>query len=78
MGHRRIEKLKEEAKGSILLDVLIGLLIASIALLFTLGSIALAARTAKQSRDRVIQLIMSRNEHAEQRKVVFIKEMLKE
>lgn len=70
--------MKEEAKGSVLLDVLIGLLIASTALLSTLGSIALAARTTEQLRDRVIQLITSRNEHAEQRKVVFIKEILKE
>lgn len=65
-------------KGYVLLDVLTGLFIASIALLLALGGIALAARTAKQCRERVIQLIAAGNEHAEHRKVVFIEETLKE
>lgn len=74
-------RLKAKGKGSrgtVLLDVLVGLFIATTALLVILGSIALAARIAKQSQERVIQLITSRNEYAEQRKVVFTEELLKE
>ncbi len=50
--------------GSILLDVLVTLLIASTALLVTLGSIALTARAAGRVSERVAQLVSARNEDA--------------
>jgi len=58
-------------KGFVLIDVLSALLIAAVAILLTLSSIALAARTAKLAKDRAIQLVSTRNENVNKRETVF-------
>ena len=58
-------------KGFVLIDVLSALLIATVAILLTLSSIALAARTAKLAKERVIQLISTRNENVNKKETVF-------
>jgi hypothetical protein len=63
-------------RGFIFIDVLSALLIAGTALLIVLGSIALAARTARRVTDRAVQLVTARNEHAEKQKVLFTKKLL--
>ena len=61
-------------KGFVLIDVLSALLIATVAILLTLSSIALAARTAKLAKERVIQLVSTRNENVNKRATVFSQE----
>ena len=61
-------------KGFILIDVLSALLIATVAILLTLSSIALAARTAKLVKERVIQLVSTRNENVNKKETVFFSE----
>ncbi|HEB11960.1 MAG TPA: hypothetical protein ENI06_12200 [Spirochaetales bacterium] len=61
-------------KGFVLIDVLSALLIATVAILLTLSSIALAARTAKLVKERVIQLISTRNENVKERETLFYPE----
>ena len=61
-------------KGFVLIDVLSALLIASVAILLTLSSIALAARTAKLAKERVIELISTRNENVNKRETLFLSE----
>ena len=61
-------------KGFVLIDVLSALLIATVAILLTLSSIALAARTAKLAKERVIRLISTRNENVDKRETVFFSE----
>jgi len=58
-------------KGFVLIDVLSALLIAAVAILLTLSSIALAARTAKLAKERVIWLISTRNETANNKETLF-------
>lgn len=61
-------------KGFVLIDVLSALLIATVAILLTLSSIALAARTAKLVKERVIQLVLTRNENVKERETLFYPE----
>lgn len=63
-------------KGFVLIDVLSALLIAAVAILLTLSSIALAARTAKLAKERVIQLVATRNENAKNKETLFSPEKL--
>ena len=58
-------------KGFVLIDVLSALLIAAAAILLTLSSIALAARTARLVKDRVIELVSTRNETADNKETLF-------
>ncbi len=58
-------------KGFVLIDVLSALLIATVAILLTLSSIALAARTARLVKERVIQLVSTRNENVKERETLF-------
>lgn len=60
-----------KARGSVLLDVLAALLIASSALLICLGGFALAARTAGKAYEEAYRLIAARNEYAQNRATVF-------
>ena len=61
-------------KGFVLIDVLSALLIAVVAILLTLSSITLAARTAKLAKERVIQLISTRNENVKKKETLFFSE----
>ena len=65
---------KRTQRGSVLLDVLVALLIASTALLLSLGGIALAARTSQTSERRILELIADRSEHARNRTKIFTAE----
>ena len=48
--------------GSVFIDILITLLIASTALLLILGGISMAGRTAAITKERILQIISTRNE----------------
>jgi Tfp pilus assembly protein PilV len=63
-------------RGFALLDVLVALLISSIALLAVLGGIALAARTARTARQRFEQLVAARNQDASEQRLRFTQEAL--
>jgi len=60
--------------GFALIDVLVALLISSIALLSVLGGISLSARTARAARQRFIQLVAARNQDASEQQLSFITE----
>ena len=60
--------------GFILIDVLVALLLMSFSLIVIFGNIALAARNAALSRERLNRLITERNERAEKKTVRFYKE----
>jgi len=62
--------------GYALIDVLVALLISSIALLAVLGGIALSARTARATRQRFIQIVTARNKDASEQQLSFIQETL--
>ena len=57
--------------GFALIDVLVALMISSIALLAVLGGIALAARTARATRQRLIQEVAARNRYASEQRLSF-------
>ena len=61
-------------RGFALLDVLVALLISSIALLTVLGGIALSARTARSARQRFIQMVATRNQDASEQRLSFTQE----
>ena len=63
-------------RGFALLDVLVALLISSMALLAVLGGISLAARTARATRQRLIQIVASRNQDASEQRLSFVTENL--
>lgn len=63
-------------RGFALLDVLVALLISSLALLAVLGGISLSARAARATRQRLIQLVASRNQDASEQKLSFVSENL--
>ena len=73
MGRLRGEakRRRTSTRGSVLLDVLAALLIASSALLICLGGFALAARSAGRAYERAYRLIAARNEYAQNRATVF-------
>ena len=72
MGKVRLKK--RHRKGFILIDVLVALLLMSFSLIVIFGNIALAARNAALSRERLNRLITERNERAEKKPVRFYKE----
>ncbi|KPJ84030.1 MAG: hypothetical protein AMS17_16810 [Spirochaetes bacterium DG_61] len=72
MGKVRFKK--RYRKGFILIDVLVALLLMSFSLIVIFGNIALAARNAALSRQRLNRLITERNERAEKKTVRFYKE----
>jgi Tfp pilus assembly protein PilV len=63
-------------RGFALLDVLVALLISSMALLAVLGGISLSARAARAARQRLIQIVASRNQDASEQKLSFVGENL--
>jgi CHASE1-domain containing sensor protein len=65
---------RRKQRGSVLLDLLLALLIASTALLLSLGGIALAARTSQTSERRILELIAKRSEDARSRTEIFTAE----
>ena len=62
--------------GFALLDVLVALLISSLALLAVVGGIALSARAARATRQRLIQMVSSRNQDASEQRLSFYTEDL--
>lgn len=74
----KLKKGDRNEAGSVLLDIIIALLIASTAVLSTLSGIALAARTAGKAKDQSEQLIQDRNEKAATRQTLFTHESLAE
>ena len=58
--------------GFALIDVLVALMISSIALLAVLGGIALAARTARATRQRLIQAVAARNQYASEQRLTYV------
>ena len=62
--------------GFALIDVLVALLISSIALLAVLGGIGLSARTARAARQRFIQIVAARNQDASEQQLSFVQETL--
>ena len=63
-------------RGFALLDVLVALLISSMALLAVIGGISLSARAARATRQRLIQIVASRNQDASEQKLSFVAENL--
>jgi Tfp pilus assembly protein PilV len=59
-------------RGFALIDVLVALLVSSIALLTVLGGIALAARTARATRQRLLQEVAARNRYASEQRLQFV------
>ena len=57
--------------GFALLDVLVGVLIASVALVSMFGGIALAGRTTRGIGERLAALVRMENEDAQGRRLVF-------
>ena len=62
-------------RGYALIDVLVALMISSIALLAVLGGIALSARTARATRQRFIQAVSARNQYASEQRLQFIQKI---
>jgi Tfp pilus assembly protein PilV len=58
-------------RGSILLDVLVALLIASTALLSALGGVAMAARASRNGERRILELVAERSRDARDRAVTY-------
>ena len=63
-------------RGFALIDVLVALLISSVALLAVIGGIALSARAARATRIRFIQLVTARNQDASEQRLSFVTEIL--
>ena len=61
-------------RGFALLDVLVALLISSMALLAVVGGISLSARAARASRQRLIQVVAARNQDASEQRLSFTQE----
>jgi Tfp pilus assembly protein PilV len=59
-------------RGFALLDVLVALLISSMALLAVIGGISLSARAARATRQRLIQIVASRNQDASEQILSFV------
>ena len=83
MGRRRSGFARQEGgfaptsrSGFALLDVLVALLISSLALLAVVGGIALSARAARATRQRLIQMVSSRNQDASEQRLSFYTENL--
>jgi hypothetical protein len=73
---RRI--LLRGSRGTVLLDVVVALFAASIAFGVTIGGIALAARTARMVRQRLVELITYENEQEQARASLFTAEELRD
>jgi Tfp pilus assembly protein PilV len=58
--------------GFALIDVLVALMISTIALLAVLGGIALSARTARATRQRFIEAVAARNRDASELRLRFV------
>jgi type II secretory pathway pseudopilin PulG len=62
---------KNRGNGFILIDVLVALVIAGVSFVVIFGNIAVAARQAAKTGDKLRTLITTRNEAVEQRHVTF-------
>jgi hypothetical protein len=76
LGRRIVPRRRAGTTGSVLLDLLVALLICSVAVLLTLGGIALAARAARIARERTLQMVGDRNRDAETRELVFTRQIV--
>ena len=76
MGRLRIKASKN--KGYVLLDVLTGIFIASIALLLVFGSLVYTSMISARIGKRAFDLISSKNDYDEQRNYIFTEEYFKE
>jgi transposase len=70
-SHRRRVRGGHGSRGTVLLDVVVALFAASIAFGVTIGGIALAARTARVVRERLVELVALENEQAQARKSLY-------
>ena len=60
--------------GFALIDVLVALLISTMALLAVLGGIALSARAARATRQTLVEIVATRNQNAQQQRLSFVQE----
>jgi Tfp pilus assembly protein PilV len=60
--------------GFALIDVLVALLISTMALLAVLGGIALSARAARATRQKLVEIVATRNQNAQQQRLSFVQE----
>ncbi len=70
----KLVKNRNHTDGFILLDVLVALIIAGIALVVVFGNIAMATRSAAITKERLMLLIVQRNNYAEKSEIQFNKE----
>ena len=61
-------------RGFALIDVLVALLISSVALLAVIGGIALSARAARATRQKLVEIVATRNQNAQQQRLSFVQE----
>lgn len=66
------------SRGSIFVDVVVTLMITAVALLITLGGIALTARVSRNAASRALNLIEARNENARSQTQAFARDLLPE
>jgi Tfp pilus assembly protein PilV len=65
-------RLARQNGGFALVDVLVALMISTIALLAVLGGIALSARTARVTRQRLLQAVAARNQYVSEQRLRFV------
>ncbi len=68
---RRVGPARRRA-GFALIDVLVALMVSTIALLAVLGGIALSARTARVTRQRFLEAVTARNQYASELRLRFV------
>lgn len=73
MGKLR-EKINKKTRGFVLLDLLVALLIMSIALVSLFSTISMGARGASRMKRSVVDLITQRNEDVQNKEIFFKKE----
>ena len=71
MGRRPNGFAPTSVSGFALLDVLVALLLSSISLLAVIGGIALSARAARATRQRLIEIVTARNQDAREQRFSF-------
>ncbi len=71
MGRRPDGFAPTSVSGFALLDVLVALLLSSISLLAVIGGIALSARAARATRQRLIEIVTARNQDAREQRLSF-------
>ncbi len=70
-----MKRRRRRPDGFALIDVLVALLISTMALLAVLGGIALSARAARAGRQRLVEVVAARNQNALQQRLSFAQEI---